>query len=119
MSWYFRVLYRYAVFRGRATRSEYWWFVLFHVIVTLVLALVEDANRLSDAYPPFTSIYSILVLTPGIAVTVRRLHDTDRSGWWALLELVPVAGLLVIFFLVQDSDEAANRFGPNPKSVAD
>lgn len=97
-----RALNQYAVFHGRASRSEYWWFVLFTMIASLVLPFI-----------PILGWIAILALViPSIAVVVRRLHDTDRSGWWYLLVLIPLVGaIILIIFLVQPSQPGQNRFG--------
>ncbi len=115
MNGYLEALKKYATFSGRAQRSEYWYFVLFNVIISLVAgaidAMIGEANIIS-------TIYMLAVLIPSLAVTVRRLHDTDRSGWWTLISLVPLVGFIVlIVFCAQDSDAGTNRFGPNPKAA--
>ena len=119
MNWYLDVLKKYAVFSGRARRKEYWFFVLFNIIASIVLAIVDTmTGTMSEAYGIglLGGIYSLLVLIPGIAVSVRRLHDTDRSGWWLLLAFIPLIGAIVLLvFMVLDSTPGDNRFGPNPK----
>ena len=117
MNWYLEVLNKYAVFHGRARRSEYWYFFLFNLVVLVVLAILDAAIRKMTGIGMgmLGTIYGLAVLTPGVAVTVRRLHDTNRSGWWVLLSLVPLVGLVLILFLVQDGETAPNRFGSNPK----
>ncbi len=115
MNWYLEVLKKYAVFDGRAHRTEYWMFVLFHVIISFGLSFIEGLIGIPG--PSF--IYSLAVLVPCIAVVTRRLHDTNRSGWWQLIALIPFIGVIVlIVFLAQDSKEGDNQFGPNPKAVA-
>ena len=90
---------QYASFGGRASRPEFWWWALFCVIATLVLGVVSD--KLSAAF-------SLATLLPYIAVTTRRLHDTDRSGWWQLLFFLPVIGWLVmLYWLVQPSESSS------------
>lgn len=122
MSWYIEVLRKYAVFRGRARRSEFWYFVLFNVIVSIVLSIIDAiiGLRIGDANVGIlSSIYGLAVLIPTIAVWVRRLHDTGRSGWWYLLILIPLIGIIVlIVFAVQDSQPGDNQYGPNPKGAA-
>ncbi len=107
MGWYIAVLKQYAVFSGRARRKEYWMFVLFNFIISLILGLVEG---LIGGPGILANLYSLAVLIPSIAVGVRRMHDTDRSGWWLLLPIVNIV------FLVFDSQPEENRFGPNPKA---
>jgi len=115
MNWYLDVSKKYAVFKGRARRKEYWMFVLFNLIIALVLGLIE---RLVGGPGILTNLYSLAVLIPGLAVAVRRLHDTNRSGWWILIGLVPLVGVIIlIVFLVQDSRPGDNQYGPNPKGI--
>ena len=80
------VLERYAKFDGRARRAEYWWFTLGNVIVAIVLSLL---GGVSDIFTVIYFLYALAVLIPSIAVAIRRLHDTDKSGWWLLISLVP------------------------------
>ncbi len=102
---------RYATFTGRAPRAEYWFFVLFCVLVSLVIAIFE--GTVSEGASNYLSVFfSLGVFLPSLAVQVRRLHDTDRSGWWAALALVPVIGSLVlVWFCVQPGTKGRNRFG--------
>jgi uncharacterized membrane protein YhaH (DUF805 family) len=119
MNWYLEALKKYAVFSGRARRKEYWYFVLFNIIIGIVLGFIDGAT---GSFSPeagmglLGGIYTLAVLIPGIAVSVRRLHDTDRSGWWLLIALVPLIGAIVlIVFMVQDSKPEKNQYGVNPK----
>ncbi len=110
MNHYFDVLRKYAVFEGRARRREYWMFMLLNTIVSLVLSVIGSF---------IVGLYALAVLIPGIAVGVRRLHDTGRSGWWLLIGLVPLVGIIVLLvFLVQDSQLVENRYGPYPKAAS-
>ncbi|HEY9433145.1 MAG TPA: DUF805 domain-containing protein [Blastocatellia bacterium] len=121
MNWYLDVLKKYAVFNGRARRKEYWMFFLFNVIISIVLLIVDGilgTSAVPGTMGLFGAIYLLALLVPGIAVAVRRLHDTGRSGWWILIGLVPfVGGIVLIVFLVQDSTPGENQFGKNPKMV--
>lgn len=120
MDWYLNVLKKYAVFSGRAQRKEYWFFVLFNVIIAFVLGIIDGIAGLTGAggFGLLGTLYSLAVLVPSLAVSVRRLHDTDRSGWWLLVGLVPILGAIVLLvFFVQDS-KPANQYGPNPKGAA-
>jgi uncharacterized membrane protein YhaH (DUF805 family) len=119
MNWYFEVLKKYAVFEGRARRKEYWFFILFNLLISMALAFVD---RLTGYVDPETGVgilsglYALGVMLPGIAVSVRRLHDTGRSGWWLLITFVPVLGAIVFFyFMVLDSNTETNEYGPFPK----
>lgn len=121
MNWYLEVLKKYAVFSGRARRKEYWFFVLFNIIISIVLAVIDGVT---GSFSPeagmglLRGIYTLAVLIPGIAVSVRRLHDTERSGWWLLIALVPLIGAIVLLvFMVQDSKPGQNQYGANPKEA--
>ena len=120
MQWYLEALKKYAVFSGRARRKEYWYFVLFNIVISFVIGFVEGFTGVSTGpggWGPISLLYDIAVLVPSIAVGVRRMHDTDRSGWWLLVSLVPVIGwILVIIWLSNDSQKEANEYGPNPKA---
>jgi uncharacterized membrane protein YhaH (DUF805 family) len=122
MNWYLEVLKKYAVFEGRARRKEYWFFVLFNIIFAMVLAFLDGMFGTFDAESGFgvlSGIYGLAVLIPGIAVTFRRLHDTDRSGWWWLILFIPLIGAIVILvFMVIDGTSGQNQYGPDPKGLA-
>ena len=120
MVWYLEALKKYAVFGGRSRRKEYWYFVLFSLIVSLVLSAVD---ALLGTFSSSTNVgllgglYGLAIIIPTIAVSVRRLHDIDRTGWWVLISLVPVIGTIVLLvFAVLDGTPGQNRFGPNPKA---
>ncbi|HHQ5452489.1 DUF805 domain-containing protein [Aeromonas veronii] len=116
MNWYISVLKQYAVFSGRARRTEYWMFVLCNVIVMLLLGMVD--KLIGGDNELISSIYSLAVLLPSLAVAARRLHDTDRSAWWLLLGLIPIIGTLVlIYFMVCNGQKGPNRFGDDPKAA--
>jgi uncharacterized membrane protein YhaH (DUF805 family) len=122
MNWYLEALTKkYATFEGQARRKEYWFFALFYVLVFLVLALVDGVTGTfnEDAGLGLLSgLYVLATFIPSLAVMVRRLHDTDRSGWWVLIGLIPVLGDIALIVLAcLDSQSGANRFGPNPKGV--
>ncbi|MCK9174458.1 MAG: DUF805 domain-containing protein [Desulforhopalus sp.] len=121
MNWYLEVFKKYAVFNGRAQRKEYWYFVLFNIIITLVLGIIDGATGSFSADAGtglLGSLYMLAVLLPGIGVSIRRLHDTGRSGWWMLMALVPLIGVIVlIVFMIQDSWPGANQYGANPKGT--
>ncbi|PMG28724.1 hypothetical protein BCU94_16120 [Shewanella sp. 10N.286.52.C2] len=113
MDWYIKVLKQYFDFSGRARRKEYWMFGLINLIFCIVLMLADQALGTVFIY----SLYSIAVLIPGIAVSVRRLHDTDRTGWWLLIGLIPLVGIiaLLVFFCLDSKED--NDYGANPKAV--
>lgn len=109
---------KYVEFNGRAQRAEFWWFILFIFVVSAILSLIDKAlfeGVLADI-GPLSAIFSLITLIPAIAVTARRLHDVNKSGWWQLLFILPVIGFLVIlFWAVQKGTEGPNDFGPDPK----
>ncbi len=121
MNWYLEVLKKYAVFGGRARRKEYWYFFLFNILISIVLGIIDGMTGSFSSEAGIGllgGLYSFAVLIPGIAVSVRRLHDTNRSGWWLLIALVPFIGAIVLLvFMVQDSQPDENQYGPNPKAV--
>ncbi|AXY02541.1 DUF805 domain-containing protein [Vibrio alfacsensis] len=118
--WYYKVILNYTVFSGRARRLEYWYFTLVNVLVNLVMAIIDRLIGLVvhiENFGFFGMIYALFIMIPSIAVTVRRLHDSGRTGWWALIALVPIIGIVVLlYFLVQDSEEGSNQYGANPKA---
>lgn len=115
MNWYLEVLKKYAVFEGRARRKEYWMFILFNVLISIGIVIVES---LIGTFGIIYVVYTLGVLIPGLAVLVRRLHDTDRSGWWVLISLVPLIGFIVLLvFVVQDGTPSQNQYGANPKDA--
>ena len=113
MEHFIGALKKYADFEGRATRTEYWMFILHYIKYYDVLVVIDS----SIESLLLSTIYYLGLLVPSISVAARRLHDTGRSGWWQLLSLVPIIGtIIVIIFLVQDSREE-NKYGPNHKAV--
>jgi uncharacterized membrane protein YhaH (DUF805 family) len=121
MNWYLDAWKNYANFKGRARRKAYWMFVLFNLIALVVLSFIESAIGLSsqNGYGILTGLYTLAIILPLIALAVRRLHDTGRSGWWILIGLVPLIGpIVLIVFYVTDSQPGSNEYGPNPKESA-
>ena len=96
---------KYATFAGRASRSELWWFVLFLVLVSAACSIVSDK---------LSAVFSIATLVPAVAVTTRRLHDVDKSGWMQLIGLIPIVGFIVIIVWLCQEAKEPNRFGPAP-----
>lgn len=114
MNWYLEVLKKYAVFSGRARRKEYWMFFLFNFIIASVLWVVGELVGSQI----IGTLYDLAVLIPSIAVFVRRLHDTGRSGWWSFIALIPLIGWIVLLlYMVEDSNPGQNRYGANPKEA--
>jgi uncharacterized membrane protein YhaH (DUF805 family) len=120
MSWYIKVLKKYAVFSGRAKRKEYWMFVLFNFIFALVASLIDLGIGLLTfavfGLGLLSILYALAVFVPGLAVSVRRLHDVGKSGWYLLINLIPIAGPIWFLVLVcTDSQPGDNKYGSNPK----
>jgi uncharacterized membrane protein YhaH (DUF805 family) len=112
-------LKKYAVFSGRARRSEYWLFVVFYIVLSFVMGFIDGIMGTYDGVYGMGVLGAITVLgllIPSIAVLVRRLHDTNKSGWWALLSLVPFVNLILLVFCCIDGTKGENRFGPDPKA---
>ncbi len=121
MNWYLKVLKQYADFSGRARRKEYWMFALFNIIFAFVLGFIDG---LVGSFSPeigigvLGGIYSLAVLIPGLAVSVRRLHDVGKSGWMILIVLIPIIGAIwLLVLMVTDSNPGENQYGPNPKET--
>ena len=121
MYWYLEALKKYAVFSGRARRKEYWSFILFNMIAAIFLSIIDV---FSGTWNPQVSLglisglYILFALMPGLAVTSRRLHDTNRSAWWIVFSLIPIIGPIIVFiFLVQNGQKSDNRYGSNPKAA--
>ncbi len=121
MEWYLKVLKNYVGFSGRARRTEFWMFTLFNMVAGIITSIVDRIIGLGDwsAYGgPITVLYGLAVLLPSLAVAIRRLHDTNRSGWWILLGLVPLVGFIVlIVFYAQAGNIGANKYGADPKDA--
>lgn len=119
MNWYLKVMKSYATFKGRATRSEYWYFMLFYILM-LVLPLIiagfiglgEDGKNIMTG---IALIVLIIHIIPSLAVSVRRLHDINLSGWWYLVSLIPYVGAIIFSILVMIDSKEDNQYGPNPK----
>ena len=114
MNWYLEAFKKYAVFSGRARRKEYWMFFLFNLVIAFVLGLISGVVGITSESDQSVlgNIYLLAVLIPSIAVGVRRMHDTDHSGWWLL---VPIVNLV---FAVSEGTRGDNRFGSDPKAVS-
>jgi len=121
MDWYVMALRKYAEFNGRSRRKEYWIYTLVNVIIYAVLYVAglimisQGSSTVGIALMGIYCIYGLATLVPSLAVSVRRLHDTNRSGWWLLLGLIPIVGLALIVLLAIDGDPGDNQYGPNPK----
>jgi uncharacterized membrane protein YhaH (DUF805 family) len=115
MNWYLDVLRRYADFSGRASRTEFWIFTLVNlIIITVVSAL---CRLLGWSGTLVVNIYNLVVFIPALAVAVRRLHDTGRTGWWLLIAPIPLVDLILLVFFVQASAPGANEYGAEASAV--
>jgi len=123
MNWYLQVLKKYAEFSGRARRKEYWMFTLFNIIFLIIAIILDNilGTAIEDSgYGLFYFLYVLAVLIPGLAVSVRRLHDVGKSGWMILISLIPIIGAIwLLVLMVTDSNPGENQYGPNPKEVLD
>lgn len=108
INWYVKCWHQFADFKTRARRSEFWFFWLINIVIGWILPWISTT---------LDYIYGLVILIPSLAVGARRLHDTGRSGWWWLIGLIPLVGIIVlIVFWVQDSQREANQWGNNPKA---
>lgn len=108
INWYVKCWHQFADFKTRARRSEFWSFWLINIVIGWILPWISTT---------LNYIYGLVILIPSLAVGARRLHDTGRSGWWLLIGLIPLVGIIVlIVFWVQDSQREANQWGNNPKA---
>lgn len=115
MEWYLKVLQNYTGFQGRASRKEFWGYFLFNMIIVIILTVIQRVIHLNNL---LTGLYSLATLLPTLAVIVRRLHDTGRSGKWFFISFIPLVGsIILLVILFQNSQENENQFGPIPKLV--
>ncbi len=123
MKYYFEAFKKYAVFSGRSTRSEYWFFLLFNLLAAIIIGLISGIIGAilgldTETTTGLADLYILVALLPWLALNARRLHDIGLSGWWILISLVPLLGPIAMLVLcAQDSQPGPNRFGPNPKGV--
>ena len=120
MNYYLKVLRQYVDFKGRARRAEYWNFVLFNVLISIALTLIDifiiGIDPFAGESGILSNLYSLAVFLPSLGVLVRRLHDVGKSGWFFLIVLIPLIGaiwLLILLFI--DGEQGENKWGPNPK----
>jgi uncharacterized membrane protein YhaH (DUF805 family) len=107
----------YVGFSGRAARSEYWFWVLFVLLVSIVTAILDAAIFPFQPISPLNTIAALVLLLPGIAVAVRRLHDMDHTGWWILIGLTGIGVLVLVIWFCFKGTDGPNRFGPDPLAV--
>ncbi|MCO6539089.1 MAG: DUF805 domain-containing protein [Gilliamella sp.] len=116
MNWFIDCITKnYANFNGRARRKEYWMFVLFYIILTFITIIID---KMIGSPLAITAILVLALFLPSLAVTVRRLHDISKSGWWILLQFIPyIGGIIILVFCVMDSTPGSNQYGENPKGL--
>lgn len=113
----------YVAFSGRAIRSEYWYWVLFTILGSIIAGILDATLFGVDysggpAVSPIDGIFSLVTILPSLAVSIRRLHDIDRTGWWVLLALTLIGALVLIYWACQKGTDGPNRFGPDPLSAS-
>jgi uncharacterized membrane protein YhaH (DUF805 family) len=122
MNYYLKVLQNYATFSGRARRSEYWYFLLFNIIFGIGAMLLDNVFGIGMqgfGYGPIYCLYALVVFIPSLAVSVRRLHDVGKSGWFFFIVLIPLIGAIwLIVLMATDSNVGPNKYGANPKEIA-
>lgn len=117
MNWFIDCITKknYANFNGRARRKEYWMFILFCIILAFITIIID---KMIGSPLVITAILVLALFLPSLAVTVRRLHDTSKSGWWVLLQFIPyIGGIIILVFCVMDSTPGSNQYGENPKGL--
>lgn len=121
MEWFLVAFKKYAEFSGRARRKEYWMFWLFYYLFGIGLVIVELITGSLNYFiglGPLSLLFSLVMLIPSISVTVRRLHDIDKSGWFIFINLIPIIGQIwLLILLITDSTAGNNKYGDNPKGV--
>jgi len=120
MKWYLKVLKQFADFNGRARRQEYWMFSLFNFLFLMAAGMLDRLLNLASpttGLGPLYGLYILAVFIPGIAVSIRRLHDVGKNGWMLLLALIPFIGAIwLLILMVREGDRGENMYGPDPKS---
>ena len=114
MDWYLNVIRKYTVFSGRASREEFWYFLLINILVSIAVGFVDRFmgwGNTSDA-GLLGGLYSLFIFLPSLAVVVRRLHDTGRSGWWALIMIIPLLGWVALLVMMAFPGKPDNEYGP-------
>ncbi len=119
MNWFLACLKKYAVFNGRAIRREYWMYILLYTIFTIVVGILDNVLGTTSPDAGFgngiiSTVYEVALLLPTLAVTVRRLHDIGKSGWWVLISLTGVGAIILLIWLIKDGQPGENKYGSNP-----
>lgn len=112
---------KYAQFDGRARRKEYWMFMAVYIVIYIVLAIIAAifgaiSSTLGSIFYGLIGLACLAIVVPSIALGIRRLHDTNKSGWFMLLGLVPIANLYLLYLLIIEGDKGDNQYGPDPKA---
>ena len=122
MNWFVQCTKNYASFAGRAGRKEYWHFFLMYILITILLTVVDAIIGKLDTKTGvglFSSLFALALLLPGLGVAIRRLHDIGRTGWWLLVGVIPLVGvILLLVFAAIKGDVAANKYGAVPPQDA-
>ncbi len=117
MNYYLTVLKKYAVCSGRARRAEFWYFLLFHIIIYLALSIISIVV-ISGSYNILGTLYGLAMFIPSLTVGMRRLHDIGKSEWMILLSVIPIVDIWFFILMMIDSNPGENKYGPNPKGVS-
>ncbi len=114
MDWYLKVIKKYTVFSGRASREEYWYFMLINILISIAVGFIDGFMGMGyqSGVGILGGLYSLFVFLPSLAVSVRRLHDISRSGWWALIVLVPMLGWIILLVMMAFPSKPDNEYGP-------
>jgi uncharacterized membrane protein YhaH (DUF805 family) len=119
MNWYLKVMKNYVGFSGRARRKEYWMFYLFNLIFAGIAAILDNVLGITIenyGYGPIFCLYYLIILLPALAVSVRRLHDVGKSGWFLLISFVPLIGAIwLLVLMVTEGQSGKNKYGVSPK----
>lgn len=119
MKWFLNVIRNYTTFSGRARRKEYWMFILFNLIFSIGLAIIDDLFLVTTGnfgYGILSIIYSLFIIIPSLAVLARRLHDVGKSGWFMLIALIPIGGIIwLLIVLCREGNHGRNEYGEDPK----
>lgn len=120
MDWYLVALKKYAVFSGRSRRKEYWMYALVNILIFVALAVLAAilGGKGSALGVGLYGLYALFTFIPSFAITVRRLHDTNHTGWWILISIIPLLGAIVLLIYVcQEGTSGNNNYGPDPKAA--
>lgn len=120
MKWFIDAFKKAFNFSDRSRRTEYWMFTLVAIIISIALTIIDAVVglELAEGVGILSTLFSLLIIIPGLSLTVRRLHDIGKSGWWVLITLIPLIGAIILLvFTVKDSEPSSNEYGMNPKAA--